>query len=480
MIKLAAPIMALVLAAGALTAQIQTRVFSHPLVPTNEALDRLNLKLAWRTFLPIDDSRDGLATVQVMGDRIFIQARNGAVHALDADTGQALWRARLGPPYNVTQPLAVNYDTVFGVNGSRLFALDRATGRLKFEMNLPNVPSAPLVADSLNVYICLTGSRLNVYRIPIPEFGEVPPPRPDPSKVPAPPPQPLPSTLPTGARVSTLGSYYGSESRVLTPLTGGNRPPTDTYTPLASALKTQQSRALGYEMTLEWEYLADSRLELAPLLSPRKPDNPGYVLLTSAKGVMYGSSKIRRILIYSFESAAPVSAPPGQYGDIAYIPFANSTLQAMNIENGRMLWRLAIGGTTRHQPVVNDDDVYLMPERSGLYRINRASGEVVWQNQKGERFLAANRQLVYALDSRGQLLVLDRARGTQLSSYDARDYVVPVVNEYTDRLFLAAHDGLLLCLRDRLYPTAAWNKQLLEEKRAEPRKKDEKMMEKQP
>jgi hypothetical protein len=74
---------------------------------------------------------------------------------------------------------------------------------------------------------------------------------------------------------------------------------------------------------------------------------------------------------------------------------------------------------------------------------------------------------------RGQVLVLDRARGTQLSSFDVREYKMPVVNEYTDRLFLAAHDGLIICLHDRHYATPSWNKQLLEEGKPEQRKRME-------
>jgi hypothetical protein len=127
---------------------------------------------------------------------------------------------------------------------------------------------------------------------------------------------------------------------------------------------------------------------------------------------------------------------------------------------------------------VTDDDIYILPDRAGLYRVSRASGEVVWRSPRVERFLSANRKYVYALDARNQLLVLDRARGTPISSYDLRDFTVPMVNDYTDRILLAAHDGLLISLYDRDFPTAAWNKQLVEEKKAEPPKKDEKAAEK--
>jgi hypothetical protein len=52
------------------------------------------------------------------------------------------------------------------------------------------------------------------------------------------------------------------------------------------------------------------------------------------------------------------------------------------------------------------------------------------------------------------LLVLDRSRGTQLAAYDAaRDFVVPIINDMTDRIYLASNDGLFTCLHDRDYST---------------------------
>src|SRR5262249_28425571 len=65
---------------------------------------------------------------------------------------------------------------------------------------------------------------------------------------------------------------------------------------------------------------------------------------------------------------------------------------------------------------------------------------------------AVNNKFVYAADSAGRLRVLDRATGKQLSYYEPfREYNFPVHNQTTDRLFLAANNGLLVCLHDREY-----------------------------
>jgi outer membrane protein assembly factor BamB len=481
--RLVAPVLAVVAIVGFVAAQPDTRLLSRPQIPSTEALARLNLKLGWKTALSVEDSRDGLFSVQVVGDRILAQLRNGAVVFINADTGQQLWRTRVGPPYRTQQLLGSNYDTVFGITGTRLFAIDKVTGRAKWETILPNMATAAPVADSERVYVCVTGNRLLVYRLPIPELDPTPPPPSDtlPAKptlgmavakapeIKAPPP-------PAGLRISSTGTPYPPESMVTTPLS--NKPPAATYTPLASATQVHDAMKGNYLLPLSWEYTADSRLIYPPVVSLRRPDSSGFLLLFSTGGYLYGSAKNQRALVYTFKTESRPSAPIAQYGDIAYICHEDATILAVNIETGQQIWRLATGGTTRRQPVVTDDDIYILPDRAGLYRVSRASGEVIWRSPRVERFLSANRKYVYALDARNQLLVLDRARGTPISSYDLRDFTVPVVDEYTDRILLAAHDGLLISLHDRDFPTPAWSKQLVEEKKAEPRKKDDKGPEK--
>ena len=51
--------------AGAATAQPPS-TFSRALPPTQESLDRLNLKSAWSLYVPTSGQADGLAHVQVL------------------------------------------------------------------------------------------------------------------------------------------------------------------------------------------------------------------------------------------------------------------------------------------------------------------------------------------------------------------------------------------------------------------------------
>src|SRR5207249_2149095 len=121
---------------------------------------------------------------------------------------------------------------------------------------------------------------------------------------------------------------------------------------------------------------------------------------------------------------------------------------------GRILWRVLGGAPILRKPIVFDEDLYFSAESVGLYRLDRETGQLRWHNRQADQFLAQNKKFVYATDFSGRLLILDRARGRVLTSYDGvRDFVVPVPNELTDRIYLAGQDGLLMCLHDRDHPT---------------------------
>jgi len=56
---------------------------------------------------------------------------------------------------------------------------------------------------------------------------------------------------------------------------------------------------------------------------------------------------------------------------------------------------------------------------------------------------------VFKPEDFSRMLILDRKRGVKLSWLDTTAYRVKVVNEVTDRIYLAANDGLIICLHDR-------------------------------
>ena len=92
--KFAMGLAAALLIGGVLSAQGPARLFTKPPVPTADALERLNLKLAWRSVLPLDGHQDGIASVQIpdrfqpAGALILVQTRAAMIMAVDARPGR--------------------------------------------------------------------------------------------------------------------------------------------------------------------------------------------------------------------------------------------------------------------------------------------------------------------------------------------------------------------------------------------------------
>jgi outer membrane protein assembly factor BamB len=451
--KLAIAAVMVLLNGGVLSAQGPARLYTQPPVPTADTLDRLNLKLAWRTYLPIDGHQDGISSVQIpdrlqpAGAVILVQTRSATIMAVDSATGAVLWRTRVGIPYAMKQQLGYNSKQIFVASGVDLYALNRDTGQIEWAFNLPHVATAPPVADEDYLYVALGTGRLYTYRLPKP--GES-----------APAPAILAGREGTaGAAANSAGastpasrgtiSAFGVSGQSVASISAVSSAGQSVRSigPLSSALESRTAGAsFGPQPQLAWDFFSESRLELAPLVTAQ------FLLVPSYSGSFTAMRKFDGGIRYRFQATAPLSAPLGQHSDKAYVASEDYSVSALDIFAGHMLWHFLGGGPIRQKPQVTDESVYVTPERSGLYRLDRQTGETLWHNPAATRFRAANKKFVYANDASGRLLILDRNRGTQLAVYDpARDFVVPITNEMTDRLYLASNDGLLLSLHDRDY-----------------------------
>jgi outer membrane protein assembly factor BamB len=413
----------LLVAAGApLSAQDSTRrLYTTPSAPPQEALDRLRLKTAWTATVPTEGRRDGLYTVQVIphhgGQELLVQTRSGAVVMFDGETGRTRWSTRVGTPYRVSQPLAYNNESVFVINNIQLYALERDTGRVQWEFEMPSGASAPPVADEEQIYLSLTNGRFDAYTLP---------------------------NLVLWAQLARQGKVPGAMSGLESARV---RKGTDlpAIGPLSGAREANRLPPSGPQPSRAYSFVPGDKVETAPLQSGDR------VLIASAGGEILGVAKGAAKETWApLRARGKIALPMGQFEDTAYVASSDGNVYAVAITGGKLLWRFTSGGLPSQPVAVLDESVYLSIDRAGLYRLKRTDGSEVWRNQDAARFLATNMKFVYAADPQGRLLVIDRERGTTLSTYDGtRDFVFPVRNQWTDRLYLAANDGLIVCLHDR-------------------------------
>jgi outer membrane protein assembly factor BamB len=384
------------------------RVYSNPRPPVREVLQRLNLTLAWSTRLKTDGARDGLQSAQLAptptGMQLLVQTLRGEVILLNADNGDTLWRIQVGPLYWPSQTPAFNSENVFVTRRDQIFVLDRGTGKhvlwgLEPDVKLPvwgmtleGVPSAGLAADEDQVYVCFD-SRVSAFYVP--EFRKI----------------------------------YQLQLREET----------------EEAIRRRPSPPLRREWT---EVLVPQVFYQTPLVTGE------FLVLTATDGTSLALNKFEGVESGRYQVEKKVSAQTAQYHDMAYVASEDAQLYAFDTFRRRLTWRFPAPNPILRAVHVTDRDVYLSPNRTGLYRIDRIQGVERWLNRDAERFLATNYKFLYALNPHGQLLVLDWERGTTLAQYGStRDWTVPIPNELTDRIFLAAHDGSIMCLHHRDHAT---------------------------
>jgi outer membrane protein assembly factor BamB len=435
-------VLTMVLTATTVAAQ-PPQIYTRPGVPPRAALERLNLVLGFHTYVPIESTRDGIYSVQLTPRDMLVQTRSGMIVSLDPETGQTRWRTMPNLPYPTKQPLGYNSWMVFASNGTHLYAFDRATGAQLWSFDLPSAPVAAPVADDEQVYLALAGARLDVYLLTTKPPGATPPPRKGGSEAP-----------PASDAMSRPGGGPPAPPSEKPPLLPGE---TRNYLgPYTERTFAEHEHWTPPPLLLLYEQLFENSLDRAPLATPE------FLLMADTNGTLVSMSKFQDREIFRYPTAGPISAPMAQHAETAYVVSQDNNLYVLNQITGRVLWRFTTPTAVFVQPQVTDTDVFLSPAGSGLYRLLRDTGELLWQNPQAQRFLAVNPKFVYATDPSGRLVVLDQRRGRLLSGYDTHDYVVPISNHVTDRIYLAANDGLIVCLHDREYTLPVRNRKSLE------------------
>jgi outer membrane protein assembly factor BamB len=452
---------ALLFAALLMASDDPTRIWSQPTPPSREALDRLNLQQEWAVYVPMDGRRDGFASIQVAGNQLVVQTRSGMITILDSDNGgRAKWRARTGRLYQADLPPAINTRSILTTDNGNLYALDRATGNLQWEHSLSVVLSAPPALDDAQTYLNTVQARVLAFHLPSISAIEEATPKPSAGEEKK---EGTTEKKDENGEKKEENADKKEEKKEEKPVKKEAAAPVGQLTYTHAKVVAEDVRAF-----FAWDYSTNERVEYKTLASKNSVfmaiPNGTYLALPKVSGDPFGGNQE----IYRYTGDSPFSTTPSQSEDAAFLATADAHLYAVEIDSGKVLWRYIPGRAVRRSPLAVDvgdgpaveRDLYVTAEGKGLARLNRETGEPLWNirqtdfNPEADRILAVNPKFVYATDGGGRMLVLDRKNGRQLSRYDIRDYVFPVVNGATDRIYLAANNGLIVCLHDKDYAQA--------------------------
>lgn len=246
---------------------------------------------------------------------------------------------------------------------------------------------------------------------------------------------------------------------------------------VAASLALADLRPKNVQPPVRWEYGLTSRILYPVYLTPTR-----VWAATDGKIVMALNKVDKKVEVFE-KLADPISASPGRAGMIGYIPLGSGYVVAVDGSSGALdggasvLWRTAVGGISNRTPYVTEKFVYAQGDNSGVVCMHRVdgpfmvkdatrpadrtreynAGDIVWRSDDtADRVIGANNEFVYIRDRQGKLLVYDAKRATDpakkmsspLGGIDLGEFNVHIVNTASDRIYLAADNGLIVCLRD--------------------------------
>lgn len=204
---------------------------------------------------------------------------------------------------------------------------------------------------------------------------------------------------------------------------------------------------------VKWNIQTNDKVASRPLLAGR------LVAFGSDDRKLYVSSIDAPKLLWRFATGGPIDAPLGYHGvRTLLVPSTDKNLYAVDLFTGDLKWTFGTGSAVKQEPIVVDDDVYVVNVDGLLSAIDVNTGDLRWTvSTLGGRTLAVSGTKVYLESHDGDLFVVDRRSGKILidpattfgrAGVNLRNYTLGPTNRLDDRLYLGMTSGLILCLRE--------------------------------
>jgi outer membrane protein assembly factor BamB/tetratricopeptide (TPR) repeat protein len=320
-------------------------------------------KPAWvfRTAGPVESG------VAIDGARVFCGSRDGHVYALNAETGQLIWKYHTGALGDVTAAPVVAGRTLFvGSHDGHLYALDSATGRLRWRFRTgQTVEGRPCFFDQGRALAVGSNDR-NVYALSVED----------------------------GRR---LWEFRADGPVVASPALAGDLVLVGSLDRNVYALSTTDGR-------VRWRFETGGAVTAAPVALD------GAVYVGADDGHLYildgASGRVRARLktggpIESApcvrreppkpgaEALAPAASADPLLGQVVYVGSTDGAVYAWDAARAAPRWKFATQGAIRGAPVADDRFLYVGSADHSLYVLDLASGTLCWKAKTGGIIAAA-------------------------------------------------------------------------------------------
>jgi hypothetical protein len=174
----------------------------------------------------------------------------------------------------------------------------------------------------------------------------------------------------------------------------------------------------------------------------------GSIAWTTDKGFFYVADSDPPKVRLRVETQAEISSRPAHWAPYLYACSLNGFVYALNEETGLTVWKFPAGSSISKQPAAVEGKVYIVPDAGGMFCLDGETGDARWFAPNIVQYCAVSASKVYAIDHLDRLAILDAERGTRLSTMPLGDVQMKLLNQQTDRIYLASDAGVVQCLHE--------------------------------
>ena len=122
-------------------------------LPNDAALGRLGLQRAWWAHASLDTLRDRVKYFLSDEQETFVQSTTGILTAFDNANGHRRWTVQVGGPQEMRFPAVTNEHLVLIISGTTMYALDKRTGDVRWQVQIPTAASTAPGLDETRAYV---------------------------------------------------------------------------------------------------------------------------------------------------------------------------------------------------------------------------------------------------------------------------------------------------------------------------------------
>ena len=276
-------------------------------LPSRQMLDRYGLERAWWSQAMIDPQRDRVRYITVDEELVYVQTRTGMVSAFENETGKLIWSALLGRPDDPSFPIASNETVAMVVTGLDIFAVEKFTGKVLWELRAPSSPSTSPAVDEDRVYLgFLDGS---VYAMDLKKVRELYAER----------------RLPAWS-FQTVAWRYSTGKEVTTP------PITNGYVVNFASRDGSLYTVSASKRELLFQFETD-----APVSAPIASSNR-FLFMASEDFNFYCLDRVSGKISWEFVSGLPVRLQPRIISEHVFLMPVRGGIHCLSVKSGQQLW----------------------------------------------------------------------------------------------------------------------------------------------